>query len=873
MRYLYILIFFSVFGYSQSNEGLINQAVNEAKEQNITNKSEATKALEARGLSENQVRQLARQRGLSYDQLLNEYLNQSNSSETSPENISLESEEVPLEENLTNDEENDDITYRIKGETNNYFGYDIFRNNPFLNKEYLTGNIDEGYLIAPGDEIRIIIYGDNSLEVIVKVDKNGNINIKNYGLFLASGMTFKTLKSRLKVFLGRYLSGLVSTPQKTFMDVSLTQLKPTKIVVLGQVTSPGPHILTTSGSALSALYAAGGVKTSGSLRDIIIYRNNKLLKRIDIYDYITNGKLKDDIRLTNNDIVFVPNRKNSIEVKGELSKSAIYEVKENEDLTTLVEYSGGLLPTTQTSKVNIQRIIPASERKLEDYIDRELITINYQKLLKENEKIDLYDGDQITFFRILDLQSDQVTISGHVYEPGTFSIKSFPTLKSLIIDASKGLMPNVYLEKVDVYSIVDGIEVLNSYNLNDIMEESSNVNLTDGDRVIVYDNLKVEGDKSISISGFGTKDVVIDWKENFSLYDIIFNYTQIENPEFTDNLLKSRIDLKRYNPNTGNYYTTIYNFDKIKELKNALLKPKDEIKIYSSNTTKNNLEKVSIYGYVKKGNIFSLEDNMYVEDVILLAGGYADPADQTYVDVSRFEIDAAEERITRYFRVNIDKKYLLGKKDKPDNNFILKDKDIVLVPKVLGYDNIQNIQVIGEVNFPKNVILETKNSSFDYIIEKAGGLTKYANLKSSYLRRDGKIINIDLSNLNDKQQIFVDGDVIFIESSLGTVSTLGAIQNESTFIWEKGLRAKYYIRNSGGKIKKESDNSYVIFQNGITKKIGFLRNPKIPVNSQIIVNRKIQKEKKQRPPFMQGFNDTFALIASTLVSVLLAQRL
>ena len=102
-------------------------------------------------------------------------------------------------------------------------------------------------VLAPGDELRIITYGDNSFEQNVKVDRNGNINIRGYGLFFASGNSFKTLKSRLKVFLGKYLSGLASVPQKTFMDVSLTQLRPVKVVVLGQVSAPGPHILNTSG--------------------------------------------------------------------------------------------------------------------------------------------------------------------------------------------------------------------------------------------------------------------------------------------------------------------------------------------------------------------------------------------------------------------------------------------------------------------------------------------------------------------------------------------------------------------------------------------------------------------------------------------------
>ena len=316
MRLLYILIFISCISFSQNNQEIINQAVEAAKSQNITTKSQAVQALESYGISENQPRQLARQRGISYDQLINEYFKETEKSEITETDTSSEDVES------SNDEEEEEILIEGSGVSDKnseiYFGYNIFDNNPYLNKEYLLGNIDEGYLISPGDKIKIITYGDNSLEVIVTVDRNGNINIKNYGMFFASGMTFKTLKSRLKTFLGRYLSGLISSPQKTFMDVSLTELKPTKVVVLGQVEAPGPHVLTTSGSALSALYAAGGVKLTGSLREIHIYRNNRLLKSIDLYDYITKGELQKDVRVTNNDVIFVPNRKNYIQLSGSI---------------------------------------------------------------------------------------------------------------------------------------------------------------------------------------------------------------------------------------------------------------------------------------------------------------------------------------------------------------------------------------------------------------------------------------------------------------------------------------------------------------------------------------------------------------------------
>lgn len=879
MRLLFILFFVYCFSFSQTNEAIVNQVVETAKSQNITTKSEAVKALEASGMTENQARQLARQRGLSYDQLLNQYFKEDNSlnnmDDNDPDSSILKENEVSENETDDIDEYNsDDIDYLIKGQTKNYFGYDIFKNNPFLNKEYLLGNIDEGYIIAPGDKIRIITYGDNSFEQNVTVDRNGNINLKGYGLFFASGSTFKTLKSRLKIFLGKYLSGLVSIPQKTFMDVSLTELKPTKVIVLGQVVSPGPHILTTSGSTLSAIYAAGGVKYSGSLREIFIYRNNKLYKKIDLYDYITTGELRDDVRLTNNDVIFVPNRKNSIEVKGELQNSAIYEILDNEDLSTLVEYSGGLLPTTQTDKVNIQRIIPAKERTKDNIIDRKLLTINYQELINENKKIKLIDGDQVIFFRILDLEADQVSITGHVFEPGTYSLQTFSTLKSIIFDAAKGFMPDVYFEKVDVYSIINGFEVLNSYNLTDIISENISVNLLEGDRVVLYNNSETEGEKTISISGFGIETKTINWKENYSLYDFIFNYSEINNPEFISNILETRIDLKRYNLLTGNYRTIKFDFKNKEELKNTLLIPRDRVILYSKNITQNLNKKVGIYGYVNNASEFNLEENMFVEDLILLAGGFSVDADQNEVIVNRLELNNNEndERIVRKFNIPVDKEYLLGISEFPKNKFLLQDRDIVLIRKNLNYEIPVRIKLTGEVNYEQNLILENKNTSFSEIIKFSGGFTKYANLKASTLKRDGKIITLDFDKINKNDKIFQDGDEIFIASNKGIVTTLGAVENESNFIWKKGTKAKKYIKYSGGKLKKESSNSYIIYPNGKTKKVGFIKNPIVLPNSVIVTNRKVKKEKREGK-FLNDFNQTFGIIASTLTTILLASRL
>ena len=195
MRFLLIIILISFSGFSQTNEAIINQAVQTAKSQNITTRSQALDALKANGMTETQARQLATQRGISYDQLINELFPNENSENPENPNSDETPESASSEENeeVSNEVEEDVAELDDENDGSKYFGYDIFDNNPYLDKEYLLGNIDEGYLIAPGDELRIITYGDNSFEQNVIVDRNGNINIRGYGLFFASGSSLKTL--------------------------------------------------------------------------------------------------------------------------------------------------------------------------------------------------------------------------------------------------------------------------------------------------------------------------------------------------------------------------------------------------------------------------------------------------------------------------------------------------------------------------------------------------------------------------------------------------------------------------------------------------------------------------------------------------------
>ena len=705
------------------------------------------------------------------------------------------------------------------------------------------------------------------------VDRNGNINIPNYGLFFAAGNTFKTLKSRLQNYLGKYFSGLISNPQSAFLDVSLTQLRPTKVIVMGQVGAPGPQLLTTQANPLAALYAAGGVTVEGSLRTIKIYRNNQLIHTLDLYDYITTGKLSKDISLTNNDVVFVPPRISSMALTGSVKNQGIYELKPNEGLKDLIHYSGGLPATAIKNKVNIKRIKLQSETEF----NRELITINYEKALSQNKRVPLNDLDVIKFFSILDIVENIVSISGNVYQPGEYALSQYPTLKALITDAAKGILADTYLKKVDVIGLILPEEEigLTSYNLSDILSGKVNVLLKENDMVTIYSEAQIEGAQEITISGYGVRGGTKNypWLENQSLYDLIFSNTAFENPDFTTNVLSSRLDLMRLNKATGFYKTQSYNLTNLEQLKKTMLDPYDKVILFNQGVNQRINKRVSVGGFVKNPAEFSLQEQMYVEDALLLAGGFNELADKDMVYLNREDLDPLTENISTLYTVEIDKDYLLGKTDKPSNGFILMDRDIISVRKQLGIEPPTVINLQGELNYPRSFISEFEQINYEDLILAGGGLTQNALLEASTVVRDGRLLAIDLSTINKNQQLFESGDIVTFAKNRGEVSVSGAIEQENYFIWEADKKAKYYIKNSGGKIRGEADESYVSLPNGKTKKINFFNNPRVLPNSEIVVTRKVKKERVKREDGLTRVLSVASILVTLLTSVVLVNSL
>ena len=877
MRKIFItlFLFFSLF---QLNSQTKQDAISEANRLNISSNQDATNALNSKGISESQVRKMAKLRGIDYDTALAEYLNSKASAPntaiatTNSNEVVSELKVVSLTPIAASPLKDPAVTEKeVKG----YFGYDIFINNPFGEKEYLLGNIDEGYILAPGDELRITVFGDNNLEFVSKIDLNGNISFPNLGVFFAAGNSFATLKNRVKIFLGKYYSGLLSTPTRTFLDVSLTQIRPVKVSILGNVNTPGPHLVSGMATVLNALYASGGVNTSGTLRDVKVYRNNKLIKTIDLYDYITQGNIDQDIRLSNNDVLFVGPRLSSVALSGKVKKSAIYELKPKESLKDLFKYSGGLPADASLNNVNISRIKPFKERDQELVFDRFLTTVNFASIQNSSKnEFQLTDGDQVRVQQILKKQRNEVSIQGNVQAPGTFALDVFQDLKTLITTGAKGLLPNTYLQKVDINKVdQQGNLSFKTYNLSSILSGNVTVSLEENDAIKIYSLQEIEGEQKVSISGFGVASKTVFLRENRSLFDLIFESVSYDELEFQSKVLSTRLDLKRFDVASGLYNLTQFSLDDLNTLKTTYLQAKDQIVLYTKSVIQNLNPTVRVIGKVKNPGTFALTNTMYLEDAILNAGGFLEIAEKGYVNVNRLDRNLEEGTYSKLTVSNIDIDYLLGLKKTPSNPFLLEKYDVISVIAPIRPNFQPMISVQGEVKFPGAVFLQSDKIEISKIIDLAGGYTNNYNIESSFVEREGLKLYLNLEDgILDPNINLQSGDVLVIGSKLSSIKTTGAVLNPTVFNWEKGKRAKYYIRESGGKNKK-IESVTVQRANGSSKKVSFFRNPKIYPGSVINVIEKPEKVKGDGNKFMDDFTRIFGIITGTLTTILLVTKL
>ncbi len=318
-----------------------------------------------------------------------------------------------------------------------YFGYDFFKASVAI-WENLPVHAD--YRLGPGDEFIISLWGESQLRSEHIVDRNGNVYIDLVGQLSVTGKTLKEAKAYLTSRFEQVYATLKNPDPTTFLDISLGALKSINVKFLGEVSLPSILAIHPFSTVTTGLIQAGGVEQSGSLRGIHVIRDGKIRSTMDLYAFLLQGKTDGDIRLRDQDVVFVPVRNTTISVDGAVQRPGIYEGLPGETLADVLAYSGGLKPNAQ-AQLAVERTVAIDEREHEDnainafYVDREDI-----------KDYTVQDGDKITIHEIHPVQRE-VSVHGQVKKPGVYAYQDSMRLIDLL-NLAGGLNDESYWKSV-----------------------------------------------------------------------------------------------------------------------------------------------------------------------------------------------------------------------------------------------------------------------------------------------------------------------------------------------------------------------------------------------------------------------------------------
>ena len=885
----------------------------------------AKEVIQKTGMSEGQARAAARAQGYSNKQIdnaidkikANKTDQISSKVETSQRFESSDFEKFneinqgqPPEESLTIDETSfsydnnmeieDEPNIEIESEAQptrkrlNYFGYDIFKRDPALFQATSVGAVDPDYLIGPGDEIIVMLWGETQFRQVLTVDREGFVFIPEIGQVFVNGLNLNLLESKLfRVFSQSYasLNPQGRTPT-TFLDVSLGNLRPLRIQVLGEVAQPGAYTVSPSATLFSSLYYFNGPTTLGSLRDIQLIRAGEKIASIDFYDFLLTGKRPEDQKLQLDDVIFIPPRQKTVHIEGEINREGIYELKPDESLIDFISIAGDLKITAYLDRAQIDRIVPFKNRR-ELGMDRMFKDVNLEKILKAEEIFQLKDGDRLQIFSILDLRQNIVELSGAVARPGIYDLGDSLSVSELINKAD-GTLGDAYQERVDIVRLKsDFTEELIKLNLGLALngDPENDINLQGMDKIRVYGITEMVPRRYVSIIGHVKQPGRYLLQENMKLYDLIFKAGGFIDEEFKERAYLERADIFRMN--SDRISRSIVSFD-LGELlsspeseKNILLIADDIIRVYQKNIFESP-KYVSINGVVRNPGTYELKTDMNLKDLILEAGGFKENVYRYRVEVA--SIDPQNNDLKEFAQVttfNINEKFSFEVETKEDLKndlftdsayYMLKPYDLISIRSDPYFINQKQVTINGEVLYPGNYTILNAEEKITDIIKRAGGLRPNANPDlSQYFRNNIKIntaFKKILSNPKSSLNFIVqDGDLISILPHSNIVNIIGQVNRPGVHKHVQGKRLKYYIYISGG-LSPDADreNIWIEYPNGDSKRYSTwsIFSPVVTDGSTIVIGREKEKEPFDRTEYAKELTSILANLAQAISIIYLA---
>ena len=806
------------------------------------NYDDILKAAEAQGLSEEEITKLESRFNLANTR-------------------ASKNSNVPDQESRLRDTNYDDLNKeKTEGSKtkSDIFGLDVFKGNSLLTfQSNLNIPTPVGYILGSGDKLFIDVYGQSEAYYQIEISPEGTIILENFGPIHLSGLTVKNATKRIENRLSKVYLGIKGDKKNTFVNVSVGKSRTIKVNIVGEVDVPGSYTLSAFNTVYNALYIAGGITENATLRDIKVYRNNKLISKVDIYKYLTEGDASADVALENNDLILVKPYTNRVTLKGAVKTKGRFELLKNESLQDLLNYASGFNEEAYTKTIKVKRV-SEGEHIVAD-INKDQFEIFTPK-----------SGDVFQVDKVLDRYKNRVIVNGAVYRPGVYAITQGLGVKELLAKC-EGLKQDALLTTANIIRTNKDLSTSYiSFNLGYVLSgKDQDILLQKEDVVTVLSKNEIKQDDYVEVAGEVNQPGVYNYSKGMKVSDLI-----LKAKGFSKSASETRIEISRKlkNNNTDNSKLSQVivvdlpkEFDNLENENNITLNPFDHITV-RANPNFYEQEFVYVDGQVNFPGLYSIKSkNERVSDLLERAGG---------INEFAYTNGATLLRKTEYFKKEskFDKRVttlLALKENLTTDRGSLSESDSGLLKRInseLENLNVLSVEEKKAFNKSANIAISQKNDSLQpYLLPKE----ELFNITESIAINLSEIIK----NKNSISDLLVQsGDTLFVPKKLETVRLRGQLLNTTTLRHQKNKSTKYYINNSGGfKSRADKSKTYVVYPNGqarATKKFLFFNiYPKVVAGSEIIVPEKLTKKSTIGAGTLTGIATSVATLVLAITQI------
>ena len=692
------------------------------------------------------------------------------------------------------------------------FGRDIFNNKELSFEPNMNIATPQNYRLGPGDAVIIDIYGASQKTIQSTVSPDGEVTIEGYGPVNVSGLTVAQANARLRNTLGsRYRSSRIK--------LTVGQTKTIMVNVMGEVKTPGTYTLSAFATVFHALYMAGGTNDLGTLRNIKVYRNNRLVTVVDIYDYILNGKLTGNVRLADNDVIVVGPYDCLVTIAGKVKRPMIYEMKKNESVNSLLKYSGGFAGDAYKKSVRVNR-----------KTGREYAVYNVEEF--DFSSFRVADGDSISVDSILPRYANTVEVKGAVFRPGMYNLGEQVNSVRTLVEHAEGMTEDAFTNRAVMHRMKKDrtLEVI-AVDIAGIMDgKVADIPLKENDVLFIPTRQEKIVERTLTIRGEVQYPGVYQYADNETLEDFVLQAGGLTDKASTVNVMVSRrvMDAKALRPDSviaKTYTLSLKDGFVIDGTPGFKLMPFDEVMIRQSPAYIEQ-QNVSVTGEVMFAGLYTLDRrNARLSELFKKAGG---GTDQAYLKGARIIRRANEQEKQR----------------------------MEAVLKMQREEMQKNLLQLAASSNNANAISQTSKDVERTNIEKF-------NVPSEYP------VGIDLPEAlanpgSDADIILREGDRLVIPQYNGTVKINGAVMFANTVAYEKGKKPSYYIDQAGGFAADAlKSKAYIIYMNGKVAKLS--HGAKVQPGSEIVIPAKLKR--KMSTAEMMSMGTSMSSIAAMIATI------